>query len=190
MRQVTETRTILKYSELNEDQKNKVIDKLRDINVNDEDWSEYALEYYTDALKLLGFYDVKFRYSGFWSQGDGASFTGKFKVPKTKKELKERLAACKKEFPTLKLYDFSDIRFDEDEKEGEVLEVYRISHHYSHSNTVSSDNSDLTHFVRDFSNMVYKALESEYDYLTSRECIEETILSNEYEFDNSTLTIE
>lgn len=38
-------------------------------------WSEYTLEMWQDALTQIGFTNPKIQFSGFWSQGDGASFT-------------------------------------------------------------------------------------------------------------------
>lgn len=76
MRQETITLTYLKFNELNDDQKKKVLDNNRDINV-DHDWYENTIEFYTEKLKTLGFYDIKIEFSGFGSQGDGASFTAK-----------------------------------------------------------------------------------------------------------------
>jgi hypothetical protein len=181
MRQETVTRDILTFAELNDKQKAKVIDNLRDINV-DHDWHDSVFEDTTTILTMLGFTNVDIRFSGFAHQGDGASFTGTFSVPKTKKEAKERLSKVKEYAPKVKLYDFVDMRFNKEEKEAETLLVGRLDSRYSHANTVSSDNGDLTHFVRDFSNYIYKSLWDEYDYLTSDEAIKETIEANEYEF--------
>lgn len=77
MRQVTQVYTVAKFSELDKSKQNKVLEKLYDINVNDDFWSECLVEDYTEKLKKLGFYDIKFQWSGFWSQGDGASFSAK-----------------------------------------------------------------------------------------------------------------
>lgn len=42
---------------------------------------------------------------------------------------------------------------------------------------------DLIQLLRDFMDWIYKQLETEYDYKTSREQIIETIKANDYEFD-------
>lgn len=76
MRQETIVKTYLKFTELSEVQQDKVIEKNSDINVG-FDWHESSYEYYENKLKKLGFYDIKFEFSGFWSQGDGACFTAK-----------------------------------------------------------------------------------------------------------------
>ena len=78
MRQETIVKTYLKFSELNKEQQEQVIENLYDINVRDE-WYDSTYDYYESKLKKLGFYDIKFEFSGFWSQGDGACFTAKHK---------------------------------------------------------------------------------------------------------------
>jgi hypothetical protein len=78
MRQETIVKTYLKFDELTDKQKAKVLDNLRYINVN-YDWYEYTIEEFEAKLKKLGFYDIKTEFSGFWSQGDGACFTAKHK---------------------------------------------------------------------------------------------------------------
>lgn len=188
MRQETIVRTILKFDELDENQKSKVIENMRDINT-DYDWYEHVYDDAKTILGMLGFSNIEITYSGFWSQGDGASFTASFDVPRTKKELKERQAKVREYAPNIKLGLFSDMRFDKDEKDAGTLEVFRICPHYAHYNTISSDNNDLKEFARDFSKWIYKKLESEYEYLTSNECITETIECNEYEFYADTLKI-
>lgn len=77
MRQETITRTYLKFEELTDAQKRQVLDRYRDINTDGLDWFDFVYEDYISELKSLGFYDIDICFSGFWSQGDGASFTAK-----------------------------------------------------------------------------------------------------------------
>lgn len=187
MRQETVTRTILKFNELDPKSQAKVIDNLRDIHV-DYDWWKNVYEDMTNILTMLGFSNINISFSGFSSQGDGASFTGRFNVPKTKKEAKERLAKVKEYAPKVKLFDFADMRFTREEKEAETMDIERIGR-YVHSSSVSTDNGDLTNFVRYFSNHIYRTLEQEHDYLTSDQAIKDTIEANDYEFYQDTLKI-
>jgi len=148
MRQETIVKTYLKFTELSEAQQDQVIDKLSDINTH-HDWYESTYEYYNDKLKALGFYDIKFEFSGFWSQGDGASFTAKH-------------------------------------KRGTIYKSSR----YSHSGTMRCDESEvLLAVARRIADKLYKSLYSEYEYLTSKEAIIETIEANDYEFDQDTLKL-
>jgi len=48
----------------------------------DNSYLEESMEYFTDILETMGFYNTNIRYSGFGSQGDGLSFTGEYKNAK------------------------------------------------------------------------------------------------------------
>lgn len=187
MRQEVITRTIAKFEELSLDQQNKALENL-DLSDDFEFQSESTIEFFTEALNMLGFTNVKIAYSGFWSQGDGASFTGTFNVPKTVKELNDRVRLVKSEFPTLDLCNFNSMRFTKEEKE-EGLNVYRIDSRYSHNCTITSDSNDLKEFARSFSNVIYRSLEKDYDYVNSLEYKKETIEVNEWEFYLDTLKL-
>ena len=75
MRQETIIKTYLKFSELTQVQKDKVIEELRNINVDHDSWHEFTTDEFTEKLKSLGYTDIKTYFTGFWSQGDGACFT-------------------------------------------------------------------------------------------------------------------
>lgn len=44
------------------------------------------------------------------------------------------------------------------------------------------DEDSINQIVSDFASWIYRALEKEYDYQMSDECVDETIRANEYEF--------
>ena len=44
------------------------------------DWWEYVFDLWKKALDQIGFENAKITFSGFWSQGDGASFTANVDV--------------------------------------------------------------------------------------------------------------
>lgn len=192
MRQETIVKTYLKFEELNEEQKKKVLDNYRSINVDFHDWHDYTLEEFKGILELLGFVNPKIYYRGFWSQGDGACFVGKFKMPIDKDDLKNRVKKVKEEYPfvierTNNLFDFENLNFDKDYDE-KFDEIYHRGH-YFHENSIYCHNEELLEFCKYFSQEIYSSLSNEYDYLTSDEAIKETILSNDYEFDIDTLKI-
>lgn len=148
MRQETITRTYLKFNELTDSQKKIVLDKMRDINVDDDYWHDFVTDEFKAKLADLGYTNVKTQFSGFWSQGDGASFSG--------------------------------------EKEG--LEI-TTSGRYCHSGSMQCESDSLLKDARKLANEYYRDLQKEYEYLTSDECIIETIEANDYEFDSETLKI-
>lgn len=182
----TKTIELYEFDELSESAQAKVLETERDINV-DFAWSKWTLEDWEEQLKAMGFEDPQINFSGFWSQGDGASFTSKrvdilkfLTVHKAKGRFKAILKALKK-----------------DEIDASVE---RIDHSYSHEYTVRAniefmtDDTDLkaqesydfsvllTETVRTLSRKIYKDLESEYEGLTSDEAVIDTIKANEYTF--------
>jgi len=79
----TITKKVYSYKELIELHKQKkvhssVVEKVRNKLqqfILDDDWSEYILENWKSALEQIGFCDPVIQFTGFSSQGDGASFT-------------------------------------------------------------------------------------------------------------------
>jgi len=57
--------------------KAELIEEYKFINVDDS-WYDMAIEHWTEVLNEIGFHSVEIRFRGFWTQGDGASFTGNF----------------------------------------------------------------------------------------------------------------
>lgn len=77
---VTKVYTFQELLDLYEKKKIKesVLERVRqwlgDANT-DDNWYEYDYELWEKALESIGLMDPKIQFSGFWSQGDGASFT-------------------------------------------------------------------------------------------------------------------
>jgi hypothetical protein len=69
------TITEVPYNELPDSDKQTVLDKYRTINVDYERWCDYLLDDWKLRLGNDGFGECDIEFSGFWSQGDGASFT-------------------------------------------------------------------------------------------------------------------
>ena len=120
----TKTYNVYNYGELSGKAKEKAIEWaqecLREDNFSYDDVkSEWA-----EKLESFGFTDIDIAYSGFWSQGDGASFTGKCEVVKFIKATKQSKYYAKL------LYQAKKGNLD---MSGES---YRFTHHYSHENTV------------------------------------------------------
>lgn len=187
----TKTIELYQFDELSKEVKAKVVDRERYINTEGGFWYKYPLEEWNDKLSELGFIDANISFTGFYSQGDGASFVCKsVDVPlflakqKAKGQYKSFLRAIEK---------------------GKVevnAEIHRIDHHYSHEYTVkaevevSPDEEGYTNFfndgnrlqelltsvVRTLSKQIYRELETEYEGLTSDEAVVDTIKANEYYF--------
>lgn len=196
-----ETRTLYFFNELSEDAKKKAIEKLRDINV-DHQWWNFIYDDVQKILGFLGFQDITIEFSGFYSQGDGASFTGRYSFNKEWRKALE-------EYDPLDHNDSGWKKFGEaleaaskiveaSTGEGHIeAEITRSDHHYSHENTVSFNvyssedmYADIPEeageaFVDTCQNImrhIYGKLEGSYDNLTGDEAVAECIIANEYEF--------
>ncbi len=184
---------VYKFNELSEQAKQTAIEKLSNINT-DYDWYESTIEDLTEDLNKLGFEGVEIGFSGFWSQGDGASFTAD--SIDIKKYI--NLINPNKYRRLIRLMDAQMIDISGCVKRDRNM-------HYMHENTTSVHfdvnmygrlgtsagnvesliyeleneiNEDLAPRNKD----IYRILEKEYEYLASKEAIIETIEANEYEF--------
>ncbi len=73
----SEEEKLYSFNELSPEAQEKALDYNRDINVEYLDWHDYVIDEFKEEMKeKFGFEVDDVRYSGFYSQGDGASFTG------------------------------------------------------------------------------------------------------------------
>ncbi len=189
----TKTIELYEFSELSDKVKAKVLDRERYINVEGIQWYDFVFEEWNTKLSELGFPDADISFTGFYSQGDGASFTCKgVDVPLfiAKQNSKDRFKAL-----------LTDIEAERIEL---IASVDRIDHHYSHAYTVKANTelyyledqepeysleqlegelcNFITETVRTLSRLIYRELEKEYEGLTSDEAVKDCIESNEYTF--------
>lgn len=185
------------------------IDKHRDINT-DYDWWDSTYDDFAQICDILGIslHKNEPSFTGFWSQGDGASWTGDYQAQGSAG-------------PT---YDTAPVKIREHAPKDETLheiadelcllarihrpvyaDVTRLSSHYAHSHTmvvnhwnyhydeVDLDSAEvdsaiylhieetLTTQFRALADWLYAALEAEHTYLTSDEAVIETLEANEIE---------
>jgi hypothetical protein len=199
------------FDQLSDEAKRRARDARREDEARD---FEPEYESYETAAKLLGI-DLTERltnkrtgksytantiqYSGFWSQGDGASFTGDFTfVPGCCESVREMFPQCSI------LHEIADsltamhntLRLLEGKKlSGKITHGYH-SGSYVHSHTMDAtaydeegeeleiETSDrFRDIMRDFADWIYKGLEEDYDSQTSDEAINERLSEGDYEFD-------
>lgn len=217
---VTITKEAYTIDELSDAARAKALDAHREWNV-DHDWWDCTYEQAADAAaKYLGLdirtkrvqlrngthrYDPAINFSGFWPQGDGASFSGWFTLNDVD------AAALKADFGTdAELHAIADT-LEELKSALTALEVTasitrsgRYSHEYSmHIEVDDYEEPDdeviaaamnaiyksldveatITEAMRDFARWIYRMLEQEYEYLTSDEAILESLQCNELLFD-------
>ena len=202
----TVTVGIFQFNELSKEAKETARDSYRE-------GSEFEPQYedFETAADLLGIDLIEERpgrragtwhkantiaYSGFCSQGDGASFTGSYSFKVGCSD------AIRAEFPAENtLHAIADsltalhVRLrliDGGKLEGKITQN---DHRYSHSHTMDATaydangdereipvSDEFRDLMRDFADWIYKRLEEQYYSDTSDEVVDENMIANEYEF--------
>jgi len=189
MRKIVTTVIAYKFEELDDTAKERAITLYRNDNprLQGQDWYEDIYEDVKSVARILGIEIDHIYFSGFWSQGDGACFEGRYEYP-----VDSKLNSIP--IPKLKLpkndQDLSDIKNELDRIQQQYpdeplyAEVSHHSPHYYHelSAQIDTEIEDICEPLRDFMVWIYKKLEAEYDYLQLDESITEAIIANEYEF--------
>lgn len=177
-------KTIKTYSfeELSEDAKNKALELYRDINIDDDNWTECIFEDFKQELFKLGYDDVKIYYSGFCSQGDGACFEATLDV-------KQWLKAHKLSNKYKAVYiDSNNVTVRIVQRGNYYHENSAYIDSYTTFERTTADNQweeveDLIEAERyQKSKELYKSLYEEYFNLLSDENVKEAIIANEYQF--------
>jgi hypothetical protein len=155
------------------------------------DWYDYVYEDAKAIGDILGFTIYRISFSGFYSQGDGASFVGSYSyVPGWRKRLKayapldERVRAIGETLQDVQKPRLYGLR-------AMIGAMGRYGHEWTMTATVedadgrevsAAEDAAILECARDFSRWIYKQLEAEYEYLTGEESVSETLRANEYEF--------
>ncbi len=224
MREVTTK--VYTYNELNDAAKAKAREWWRDGGL-DYDWWDST---YEDAVTIAALFGLEIKtsiekyhvmgrggkpgtdrqrvrthimFTGFWSQGDGACFEGRYeykagalKAVKSYAPLDKKLHEIVRELQAAQKAARNRIKLD----------IRHADNHYVHERTMSMEldaecdfdsrgrelpqekwiTNDQRKAVAEalirFANWIYRRLEEEHEYLTSDEAVAETITANEYEF--------
>ncbi len=206
----TQCRTVYSFDELDESAKSRARDWYRELEAQEwdpestlEDAAEICdilgIELSTHPVKLYGGgtrHDPTIHYSGFYSQGDGASFEGMYRYK----------AGAGKAIRQHAPVDAELHRIADELQRIQRAWFYRLvatvspgrnnsSHEYSvdidvqawdsqdNAREVSTAASEaVTEALRDVMRWIYRQLEQEYEYRLADEQIDESIRANEYEF--------
>jgi hypothetical protein len=190
MRTITVEKTLYTFNELSDTAK----DTARTALDTFEFQAECTLEDFTSIANLMGFYDVKPRYSGFWSQGDGASFTGRYKYAKGGAKAVKEYAPQDVELHRI-AQGLQDLQARYFFQLTANLTQGTNSNLYAHEFTISIDveqdgasvnietEKEFTELARALMKWLYRALEAAYDDCNTNEYILEHCEANGYEFD-------
>lgn len=208
----TLTKTAYHFDELSDHAKENARQWWRDLEQQDFD-TEYVIEdaqrigailgieLATHPVKLMGGgtrYEPTVYWSGFSSQGDGASFEGRYAYAKGAHKL------IRKEAPQDKhLHAIADELLAIQRKVGYSIEARATqgvgSNFYSHSGTmrveawdtrdeyrdIGTAEEDVRQALRDFADWIYHQLESEYEWRMADKQVDDAITANEYDFDEN-----
>ena len=206
MPEIVET-TVYRLEELDDAARNKARDWYRDGGL-DYDWHGFAYEDFERVCAILGV-DLETRsvrlygggtrskpcicFSGFWSQGDGASFEGRYRHAKAAPRRIREYAPQDEE-----LHRIADVLQAIQKRNFFQLHanvVHRGRYYHEHSMAISVERDSPTHqemtadteetvigALRDLARWLYRQLEQEYQYLTSNEAVDEAIVANDYTF--------
>lgn len=154
-----------------------------------------GIEFDAKPVKLMGGgtrYDPTVYWSGFSSQGDGACFEGRYSYAKGATK------AIRAEAPNDKVLHAIADDLQAIQRQAFYKVHARCTHrgYYYHSGCMqveawhcdneyatSVDSDAVTEPLRDFANWIYRQLEAEYEWRMADEQVDDSIIANEYEFD-------
>lgn len=197
MRTIVKEEIIYSWDDVknNPDFLEKVLDRHRDINTLD-DWWDFVCDDCIEKLESLGYENTDIRFSGFYSQGDGASFTGTVNVLEwirvnDKEEKYKRIS----KLINNGVIDINNDKIVRDRWNNYVHEntttlYFDTNYQYGvckNYNNIEEFLKDLEHDIYkhhvDLNKEIYRSLEEAHDYLQSDQSVCDTLEVNEYEFD-------
>lgn len=206
MRQWTESRVAYQFSELSESAKNRAVEKQAEFESREFDGVDAIFEDVNRIAKIFGitfayrsqrtttgktYQDPCIYYSGFSSQGDGASFEGNYAYAKGSSKairdyapLDTKLHYMADELMALQRQYFYGLTATITKRGNyEHSGCMDCDVEYNRDETRELPHDDLLRVFRSFADWIYRSLETEYDYRTSRDACIESIEANEYEYD-------
>lgn len=159
----------------------------------DQGWWEGVYEMWKEKLEKLGFTGPEIRFSGFWSQGDGARFTCKSvdllkwlkERPEKEKEYSSIIGHVKDDSIEMMVSATTSSYVHQHTAKAEITKCFDSELSEEQSNLVNALECDVEDDRLSLSNQIYKDLEKEYEYQVSDECVDELITANGYEFEES-----
>lgn len=180
-------KTVFLFDELTDAAKEKAREWFRGITVGDNWWSECVIDDAKGIGALIGFEVDGIYWRGFWSQGDGACWTGSVTystgcAAAVARECPQdsEIQRIARAWASLQRRNFYQVRgrvSANDQYVRTSVDAYRAD------DRDVIDGDDASQIMSDFADWAYRQLEQEYEYQMSDECVDEGIRVNEYEFD-------
>lgn len=195
-------KSVYTFDELSESAKEKARDWYRQGIVYE---ASDMFESFETAAKLLGITLARtddgpdIRYTGFCSQGDGASFVGSYEFAKgCGKAVRAEFGDDPKLYAiadgltvlhTRYLLAYGTTLVATITQDGRSYHKYTMQVDVNEADGETGINDDdaneFRELMRDFAQWIYDGLEAEYEYQNSEECVDQNISDNEYEFDEN-----
>jgi len=206
MPEIIET-TVYRLDELSDAAKDKARAWYRQVGF-DHDWFEFVYEDFERICAILGIdlntVPVRLHgggtrqktciwFSGFWSQGDGACFEGRYRHAKgapqkirdhaPKDTELHRIADALQAIQRRNFYQIHAAITHRDRYYHEYSMAISVERDSPTWQDMSADTEDaVIEALRDLARWLYRQLESEYEYQASDEAVDEAIVANEYTF--------
>jgi hypothetical protein len=200
MSRIIET-VVYNFEELSLRAKERARDWWRSSAASDFD-SDYIIEDAVEIAKILGI-RINDRgnghavfFSGFCSQGDGACFEGYYNYASGAAQKIRQHAPN-----DIVLHAIADGLQQVQRRHFYALQAQMLHRgRYQHSGCMTVDVEDdrdcyrdiaqdtqdeIASLMRDFADWIYRQLEREYDYCMSDECVDDALIANGYEFDET-----
>ena len=189
----------MQYKNLSDTAKEHAFEQFQEYAVSgDYDWWENTMECWVEKLEALGIHTSleQMHFSGFYSQGDGACFTGRINLkqfleahPDLKKEhaklymavipFDTRGAAC--EYFDLELTRHGSTNYNHEKSvhlgswDINILPEYDTEEGEDYERLIIDAEADIEWQCREYMKELYKELEAEHDYQQSIECFLESV---------------
>ena len=196
-------KTLYKYEELSDSAQERARDWYRQGGL-DYSWWEFCYDDFARVAEIQGIdlsqravplmngkcrYEPEIYFSGFYHQGSGSSFCGTYGYAKGAVAKIKEYAPQDKELHRIAqgLQDVQRRHFYR-----LIADITSVRDYYIRVEVEDSENryrdigdaeDDVRGLMNDFNDWMFKCLQDEYEYLTSDEAVEESIIANEYEFD-------
>jgi hypothetical protein len=189
----TKTIELYQFSELDDKAKEKAREWYRSVNAEDSYWHEQVIEYAKEWLGHLGYTVKDINFTGFWSQGDGACFTGTWSASRVSTERLLSVTGYRAgTMPYDSAVNLEALKRAFPEASATLTHRGRYSHERSIEFSIELDpereleeaaeNEAFKDISRDLMRFIYRSLEKEYDYQNSSEQVDWAIEANAYEF--------
>ena len=174
------------FEELAPEVQKKVIEDNRYLNVEYFDWYHSIIEEWTAKLEEAGYMEPEILFSGFYSQGDGASFTCKsLNWNKIMVGKYAGLLEMANEYFTGKVSRSPSIRYVHEKSTSVEIYTNGATLTDEQDALVGELEKEIDAWMVETNKEIYRELESDYDFQTSDEVVRECLINQEGHYEKN-----